>query len=100
MKDLTYLVKDILQRNRRARNSDYDLWVEVCKAKCPNALNESFLFVIENHNELGIPKLESVGRIRRKVQELYPELQSDEKIAKERAILEQEFRAYAKGVMN
>ena len=99
MKGMAKLVKGILESNRKARNSDYDLWLRVCKEKSPECLEMPFSFVIEHHNELGLPNFESVGRARRKVQELYPELQSDEKILEERTKREEEYREFSKEVM-
>lgn len=95
MKDLAKIVKDILIRNEKARNSDYSLYIEVCKVKCPKVLNDGFLWVLEHHNELGVPKFESVGRARRKIQELYPELRSCEEVQKEKNKKEEEFRNFA-----
>lgn len=95
MKKMAELIKTILEGDEKARNSDYYLWVQVCKLKCPECLNEPFLYVVANHNELGIPNFESVGRARRKVQELYPELKSNERVQKEKDKLEQEYRDFA-----
>ena len=68
MKKMAELIKTILESDRKARNSDYYLWVKVCELKCPQSLNKPFRYVISNRNELGLPNFESVGRARRKVQ--------------------------------
>ena len=98
MKGMAKLVKSILEDDRKARNSDYHLWMRVCEITCPESLYSSFYYVLEHHNDLGLPNFESVGRARRKVQELYPHLQSDEKIHEERAKREEEFKEFAREV--
>lgn len=98
MKVLAELVKSILEDDKKARNSDYHLWMRVCEITCPESLYSSFYYVLEHHNDLGLPNFESVGRTRRKVQELYPELQSDEKIHEERARREEEYREFSREV--
>lgn len=99
MKGLAKLVKSILEDDRKARNSDYHLWMRVCEEICPESLYSSFYYVLEHHNELELPNFESVGRARRKVQELYPDLQSDEKVHEERTKKEEEFKDFAREVV-
>jgi len=95
IKELTKTVEPILRRSNLARNSDISLYTEICKAICPDCLNKSFLFVLEHHNELGMPNYESVGRVRRKLQELYPELRSDKQVQIEKMKKEEEYREFA-----
>lgn len=68
------IVKDILQENEQARNSDKLLYFEVCKRLNAWVLDErlgDFLLTFSDYN---LPQFESVGRARRKIQAQFPEL--------------------------
>lgn len=68
------LVKDILQENEQARNSDKILFFEVCKRLNNSVLDEKLGDVLLTFNNFNLPAFESVGRARRKIQEQHPEL--------------------------
>jgi hypothetical protein len=91
------LVKSILESNKETRNSDMVLYLEVVKAKNPNALNHTFGSVILWLDKYGIPPFESVRRSRQKVQAECPWLAASEKVQDFRAENEQTFKDFARG---
>lgn len=98
MKDLytlTDIVKETLEKEQGARNSDSVLYVKVCNTINPAALERPFWDVISNTTKYGLPSVESVCRIRRKIQTEHPWLQSDEKVKKWRSDNEEIYREYA-----
>ena len=94
MKEITKIVEDILIRDKKARNSDYYLWAQVCRVKNGKRLNDPFICVIEAYSEYDLPRFESVSRARRKIQEKYTELKGCESVQRERAQKEQEYHQY------
>lgn len=50
-------------------------------------------------SDKSLPKLESVGRARRKCQELYPELMADEDVEAARELKEEEYKDYARNTI-
>lgn len=82
----------------KARNSDMVLYYMVCCKRNIVSLGEPFGYVLMNLKELNLPSIESVGRVRRKIQELYPELASDEKVKEMREEQEEIYRKYSKGI--
>ena len=58
--------------------------------------DESFLDVMKNHKELGLPSFETIRRTRQKVQEENPALESSKAKKKERQIAFNEFYDFAK----
>lgn len=65
-------VKDALENDPRTRTDDY-LLIEAVISKMVNT-DVSFRSIMQNHNELGLPSLETITRCRRKLQREYPEL--------------------------
>ena len=92
---LTDIVKKTLEKEHNARNSDSVLYVKVCNAINPEALKNPFCDVISNLPKYGLPSVESIGRIRRKIQTENPWLQSDEKVKEWRRDNEEIYREYA-----
>ena len=86
------LVKDILEKEPYTRNSDMALYIKVVERLNKNALNKPFWEVLSNLEDLGLPCFETVRRNRQKIQELYPELQANEKVQDFRTEREMEFR--------
>lgn len=95
-KNTTNLVKDILVKNKKARNSDTILYLKVMERLNPPALTMPFGMVLRNLEELGLPCYDTVTRARRKIQAEFPELQGDERVRDYRAELEEEYRKYSK----
>lgn len=93
---LTSIVLGVLRKEPDTRNSDYELYYEICKIKNPATLGMKFGTVLKNRNELGIPSIESVGRARRKIVENHPELAGNDEVQGGRWSSEQAFKQYAK----
>lgn len=89
-------VKAILQKNEDARNDDMVLYLALCNLYLEDAGNMPLAPILTNHKELGLPRFESVGRTRRKLQEKYPELIGSVRMQKIRAKGEKAYRRYAK----
>ena len=89
------LVKQVLVENERARNSDNELYVEICHRVNPSAMRLPFEDVIGNLASLGLPPFESVRRSRQKLQEQYPELRPNDEVAIFRAENETAYREFA-----
>lgn len=100
MEDLRDLVKDILLKNPKTRDSDERLYLEMLRLK-GFYLNPN---VFVNYKRFDIPSFSSVSRARRKVQEDERkdkciddwELQSSKTVEKYRRQLEKEYRNYYK----
>lgn len=100
LKTISTLVKEILENERQARNSDDFLYYCICRerlAKRGLDINKvSIGDVLLNRKDYGIPAFESCRRARQKAQEQNPELASDEKIKLMREIREDVFRDFAR----
>ena len=94
------IVKEILENNRRSRNSDTYLYLQVLyKVGLIKGIDVNAMSVTEfllKRNELGFPCFETVGRARRKLQQEYPELAGSEDVEAQRVINERVFKDYAK----
>lgn len=91
------IVKDILQENEQARNSDKVLYYEVCKRLNVWALEErlgDFLLTFSDYN---LPQFESVGRARRKIQAQHPELRPTKAVDVARYERTIDFEKFARG---
>ena len=94
--NITTLVKKVLETYPVARDSDNKLYYLVCKKLNPAIDNYPFAHVLLNFNTLNLPNYETVGRVRRKLQERYPELAASKEVQKARSEKEQAFREYAR----
>ena len=90
------LVKRILEKSKKARNSDEYLYVRVIKELYPDALNYPFEWVMLNVRKCGLPCYETVSRERRKIQAEHPELWSNETVRRYRREAEEVFKEYAR----
>ena len=101
LKNVTQVVKEILQNNERARNSDSILYLEVLQLysfRSGKSLNMiSVPYFLTHMDDLGFPAFETVRRTRQKIQATYPELAASEKVRGYRAENEENFKAYALG---
>lgn len=98
MDDLTTLqkaVKSILESGKKYRSSDNLLYLRVLKLAGVNMDTSIFNFY-DHFCDYNVPRFESVARARRKVQELYPELKSEEPVKKWRKENETAFRKYSR----
>lgn len=93
------IVKEILVLDPRARNSDSYLYLKVIqKQAMQKRVNLRFLSVVSffsNLNEHGFANYESVGRVRRKLQNEFPELSGREPVQAARRENEEVFREWA-----
>lgn len=87
MKDIykvSEVVKEVLEEKPSTRNSDNELYIAVCTRYNPTVTRLAFVDVFLHRKNLGIPKMESVGRARRKIQNKYPYLRSTEAVTDEK----------------
>lgn len=93
IKNIADRVKEILTDHEDARNSDRMLYFYYLKLYFPSILDVSMSqFLAMKH----APSIESIGRARRKIQELYPELRPNELTKKSREEREEEFLEFAR----
>lgn len=78
--DLSGVVFKILGASKDARDDDTELYILVCNHYNPEATKRPFGEVLRHRKEYGLPKFESVSRVRRKIQENNANLQSSEKV--------------------
>lgn len=95
MKGLTEIIADIMINDEVARNSDAYLYHEVCKKIAPAALAVPFGVVIQNLDSYKLPSVETVGRLRRKIQSEYNfiDLQANTQVKAWREAKEERCRA-------
>lgn len=89
------LVKQVLEENERARNSDNELYVKVCYRINPYVLTVPFAEVISDLDGYGLPPFESVRRTRQKLQAERPDLRPCDEVALFRAENETAYEEFA-----
>ena len=89
------LVKQVLEENEKARNSDNELYIQVCLILNPLAFTVPFAEVISNLDRYGLPPFETVRRTRQKIQSEHPELRPCDEVALFRADNEIVYREFA-----
>ena len=97
LKTTTEIVKDILEHDSAARNSDDYLYYMVCNHIDSICIHLPFWKVMLNRKQYEYPAYESVGRARRKLQQKYPELSGNADVEAQRMLNEEVFKEYAKG---
>lgn len=95
LRNTTKMVKYVLEKEPRTRNSDNLLWLEVVKLKNQGILRMPVAVVMQNLSTYGLPSIETVGRCRRKVQAANPELRAERAVEEFRSELEADFREWA-----
>ena len=102
LKELSNRVKAILEANENARNSDNILYLHILRSygeeKGLDIDKMSVPMLFLHCKDMGLPSLESTGRARRKVQELYPYLRGDDNVQAGREMNEEAYRQYAQEV--
>lgn len=93
------IVKEILETNELARNSDMALYVKVCEKVNPAVLSKPFWVVLVSLKEYNLPNIETVRRTRQKLQAAYPELSGNANVEGQRTLNEEAFRNYARGMV-
>ena len=99
LKNVSALVKDILEQDRKARNTDNHLYLKVLEYySVKYGLDISTMTVPELLKELDqhiLPGFETVRRSRQKVQASYPELAPAENIRRKRTENESYYKNFA-----
>lgn len=93
---VTNTVKEVLEECKETRSDDFLLIAEVYKRLRPNLEGVSLDYALRHHLSYSLPSFSSIVRSRRKLQVIYPELESEEKIRIIREQEEQFYREYAK----
>lgn len=95
----TALVKDILTVNPASRNSDNFLFYLVCKKLLDDQGIDvetiGFVKLFLSLPGYGIPQFETVGRVRRKLQQEFPELRCNETVGQARSASQDAFKDFA-----
>lgn len=95
LKDLTPLVEKILTEKVKSRDDDYLLYCYFLNTQGISKYTPFWELYSKIRNK-ELPSLESIGRIRRKVQELNPELTPSKSVKEGKAAQEQEYKEYAR----
>ena len=91
------LVKGILEDYPQTRSSDMELYIHVCQSLNADILTKSFSYALTNLKQNGLPAIETVGRCRRRLQAIYPELSAAEIVENARKENEDAFIDYSRG---
>lgn len=92
------VVKDVLESDMMARNSDDYLIYAVCKRINPMCLGMPFESVIRHRKDLGLPVFETIRRTGQRMREKHPELAGNGRVEAERKKNEAVFKEYARGL--
>lgn len=95
LRNTTKMVKYVLEKEPRTRNSDNLLWLEVVRLVNQGVLRMPLVVVLQNLKEYNLPTIETVGRCRRKLQAEFPELRAATEVQGFRSELEADFREWA-----
>lgn len=102
-KETTKIVHEILQNDTESRNSNDVLYLRVLqRIGRDNGIDVGQMSVKSlflNTSEIARPPYESVTRARRKLQKMYPELRASEQVEGYRAVLEEDYVAYARRLL-
>ena len=74
MKDLTTIVKKVLENHKDARDSDFRTIGWVYAVMKPEVMNMPFKEVLWKHSDFELPSFETIRRTRQKLQHDHPEL--------------------------
>ena len=100
LRQTTKLVKEVLERYSKARNSDDYLYVQVCELVCRqkhiSLQGYSFTQFLLHRAENGFPPFESVRRARQKLQAEYPELCGEMDVEAQRELNREAYEDYAR----
>lgn len=100
LKNVSKIVKAVLEEDERARNSDSRLYREVIACiglkKGIDVGAMSVTYYLDHRKELGFPAFESISRARRKIQAEHPELAGCDDVEAQRVINERVYRDYAR----
>ena len=88
----TFVIKQALIQSELARNNDRVLYIIVLEALHSGITQKPFDEVMFLVDELNLPSYDTVTRIRRHLQSIYPELQACEKVQDYRSAREEKCR--------
>lgn len=103
LKTITNLVKYILQKHSRARNSDDYLYLMVCemiareKGISLQSMNITNFFL--HRSDMGFPQYKSVERAGRKLREKHPELCGEMDVEAQRELNKEAYEEYARAML-
>ena len=97
IRNLHKTVEKILEKYPETRNSDNSLYLVYLKGVDETLLNKPFGVVMMNAKKFNISSQETVGRVRRKIQETRPDLQADITVLNGRRKRATYVKEYAKG---
>ena len=92
--DLFPMVVGLLMENPKLRDDDNALEIEVCRRHCQSFDNMTAAEFLAVRDRMGFPSRESIGRIRRLVQENIEELQASEECKRKRIKSEEEWKEF------
>lgn len=96
IKHLEKIVKEVLETNKKSRNDNFVLVLEVYK-KLDIPVKFDFMGLVLEHSKYELPSFESVTRARRKIVRKCPELQASKEVKELREEQEQIYFEYAIG---
>lgn len=88
------VVFELLMNYPRLRDDDNELEVAVCRRVNPSFDSMSAAEFINLRDRMGFPSRESIGRMRRLVQEKIEELQASEECKRKRIKMEEEWKGF------
>lgn len=92
--ELFPMVFELLMNHPSLRDDDNALEIAVCRKYCNEFDNMTAAEFINLRDRLGFPSRESIGRIRRLVQEQIEELQASEECKRKRITLAKDWKEY------
>lgn len=95
LKMLAKIIKSIMETRRATRNDDYLLYAYYLNT-CGISKSVSYWDLCTKIKCKEVASMESVGRTRRKLQELYPDLAADPNAELSRRSKEPEYRDFSK----
>ena len=99
LRSTTDIVKEILEKDDFARNSDDYLYFMVCRHKNEIMVHLPFWKVMLNRKQYKFPSFKSVERARRKLQRSHPEFYGDADVEAQRELNEEVYKEYARGIV-
>ena len=100
LQSITRIVENILIQDEQTRSSDGLLYIKVLEAigneRSINYLIMPIPVLLTNLKKLDLPPIDTVGRVRRKIQRKNPELKATKEVEKFRTEREELFKEYAK----
>ncbi len=97
IKDVSKIVKAVLEKNVDARNDDDLMYLKVCSTIASEVSSMPISTFLSHRRQLGLPCMESCRRARQKIQAAFPELRPDDDTANYRLLEEERYKAFSRG---